>query len=200
MNTPLSAVPLSTPIPVSIKKKRVLLVDTSTHTRELRSEIMRKLGIDVDCAADINEAVSWWRADLYNLVLIGTHDDIGQRDDFCAVMRNATPRQHLAFLVGKPDYLSNAAKGNGESSVHANDDQVQIGEVIAALSAVSDDRPQRWGILEASRRISAARSASVARTQAMRARPAPPRDSEGRPSKRTPAPTSLDDLLREELK
>ena len=199
MNTPLSAMPLSTPIPVSIKKKRVLLVDTSAHTRELRAEIMRKLGIDVDCAADINEAVSWWRADLYNLVLIDAHHDVGQQDDFCAVMRNATPRQHLAFLVGKPEYLSGAAKANGESSIQANDDQVQVAEVVAAALSAVDDLPQRWGILEASRRISAARSASVARTQAMRARPAPPRDSEGRPSKRNVTATSLDDLLREEL-
>ncbi len=197
MNTPLLALPLSAPIPPSIKKKRVLLVDTSSHKRELRAEIMRKLGMDVDCAADINEALSWWRADLYNLVLIDAQNDIG-RDDFCEVIRNATPAQHMAFLVGKPDYLAGAAKTNGESATRTNDDQV-LGDVRVALLAVSDDQPQRWGILEASRRISAARSASVARTQAMRTRPAPPRDSETRPLKKTPAAATLDDLLREEL-
>jgi hypothetical protein len=68
------------------------------------------------------------------------------------------------------------------------------------VAADRGDLTQRWGILEASRRISAVRSTSLARTQAMRALPAPPRDSEGRPSKRTPTPTSLDDLLREELR
>jgi hypothetical protein len=59
---------------------------------------------------------------------------------------------------------------------------------------------QRWGILEASRRISAVRSACSARSHAMRSLPAPPRDSEGRASKRTPTATTLDDLLREELR
>ena len=200
MTIPLSALPLSTPIPVSLKKKRVLLVDTSAHKRELRAEIMRKLGIDVDCAADISEALSWWRADLYNLVLIQVQDDAGQRDNFCEVIRGARPPQRLAFLVGKPDYLANAAQANGEPSVPTNDDHVHAAEVVAAIAAASSDQPLRWGILEASRQISAARSASVARTQAMRARPAPPRDSEGRPPKRTPTPTSLDDLLREELR
>jgi CheY-like chemotaxis protein len=200
MTTPLSALPIATTIPGSIKKKRVLLVDTSTHKRELRAEIMRKIGIDVDCAADIDEALSWWRADLYNLVLIDAHNDFGQRDDFCEVIRSATPSQHLAFLVGKPDYLADAAKANGESSVETNSDQVQVGDVRAALLAESSGQPQRWGILEASRRISAVRSASLARTQAMRILPSPPRDSEGRRSKRTPALTSLDDLLREELR
>ena len=52
----------------SLKKKRVLLIDGSSTKRELRAETMRKLGMDVDCAADISEARSWWRAALYNLV------------------------------------------------------------------------------------------------------------------------------------
>jgi len=54
---------LSTPISDGVKKKRVLLVDTSRAKRELRAEVMRKFGMDVDCAADVDEARSWWRAD-----------------------------------------------------------------------------------------------------------------------------------------
>jgi CheY-like chemotaxis protein len=199
MTTSLLALPLSAPIPSSIKKKRVLLIDTSAHQRELRAEIMRRLGMEVDCAADISEARSWWRADLYNLVLINAQTDVGQRDDFCESVRNATPPQQLAFLVGKPEYLANAPKANGEASVQTDDEQVQVVAVRAALSAASSDLPQRWGILEASQRISAVRSASVARTRAMRERPAPPRDSEVRASKRNTPSTTLDDLLREEM-
>jgi len=189
---------LSTPIPGEIKKKRVLLVDTCAHKRELRAEIMRKLGIDVDCAADINEALSWWQPDLYNLVLIDAQNYVGQRDDFCEVVRNATPPQLLVFLVGKPDYLADVASSNGESSFPTNNDQVE--GVRAALFAKSSDHPQRWGILEASRRIFAIRSASIARTHAMRALPGPPRDAEGRPSKRIASSINLDDLLKGELR
>ena len=61
---------VSAPIPDAVKKKRVLLVDCSQAKRELRVEVMRKLGVDVDWAADIAEARSWWRAAMYDLVLI----------------------------------------------------------------------------------------------------------------------------------
>jgi hypothetical protein len=132
MNTILPAASLlSAPIPGEVKKKRVLLVDTSQAKRELRAEVMRKFGMDVDCTADV---------------------DIG-------------------------------------------------GDMRLALAADrGDPTQQRWGILEASRRISAVPSKSLARTQAMRAFPDLPRDSEGRPSKRTATVTRLDDLLTEELR
>lgn len=190
---------LSAPIPGGVKKKRVLLVGTSQPKRQLRAEIMRKCGIDVDCAADISEALSWWRADLYNLVLIDAQNHLDQQDDFCDVIRRATPPQRLAFLVGKPEYLAGAARVNGESSPET-DDAVQLGQVRATLSVGSGNQPQRWGILEASRRISAVRSKSLASTRAMRALPDLPRDSEGRPSRRAPKATTLDDLLKEELR
>ena len=57
---------IGSPISPSLSRKRVLLVDTSSTKRDLRADAMRKLGMDVDCAADINEARSWWRADLYH--------------------------------------------------------------------------------------------------------------------------------------
>jgi CheY-like chemotaxis protein len=198
MTTPLPpALPLSAPIPGGDKKKRVLLVDTSQAKRELRAEVMRKLGMDVDCAVDIAEARSWWRAALYDLVLINMEEGHGHRDKFCDDVRSATPPQRLAFLVGKPEYLADSPNPDNEIPVENADDNV-----ARALKVCSPDRgdlTQRWGILEASRRISAVRSASTARSQAMRALPAPPRDSEGRPSKPTRHPTSLDDLLKEEL-
>jgi CheY-like chemotaxis protein len=195
--TPLQASPLSAPIPAEFKKKRVLLVDTSHSKRELRAEVMRKLGMDVDCAADIAEARSWWRAALYDLVLINMEKEWGHRDKFCDDVRSATPRQRLAFLVGQPKYLADSPNADEEMPVQNADGQAVPG-VDDALSTDRRDLTQRWGILEASRRISAVRSALIARARAMRALPAPPRDSEGRRSKATATLTSLDDLLREE--
>lgn len=176
----------------------MLLVDTSPRKRDLRAEIMRKLGMEVDCAADIGEARSWWRADLYNLVLIHVEDNAGQRDEFCEDMRRANPPQQLSFLVGKPGYLANSPNADKAFSAPKSDGQALIGDVRAALSADLGDMPQRWGILEASRRISAVRSACNARVSAMQHRPDPPRDSEGRPSRRISTAITLDDLLREE--
>jgi len=199
MNTPLLSLPVSAPIPDVVKKKRVLLIDTSHAKRDLRAEVLRKLGIDVDSAADIVEARVWWKPALYDLVLINMEEGRGQRDKFCDDVRSATPPQRLAFLVGRPEYLADLPNAEEELAVENGDEQ----DAIRAKNIVATDpgdTTQRWGILEASRRISAVRSASIARTQAMRALPPPPRDSEGRPAKPTTTPTSLDDLLKEELR
>ncbi len=190
---------LSAPIPGEVKKKRVLLVDTSQAKRELRAEVMRKFGMDVDCATDIAEARSWWKAAIYDLVLVDMEKGTGCRDEFCDDIRSATPPQRLAFLVGQPNYLADAPNADGESPVQNTDGRI-MDPLRIVLPTDRADLTQRWGILEASRRISAVRSASVGRTQAMRALPTPHRDSERRPSKRTPALPSLDDLLREELR
>jgi CheY-like chemotaxis protein len=198
MNTPLRTLPLSAPIPDAVKKKRVLLIDTSHAKRDLRAEVLRKLGMYVDSAADIAEARSWWRPALYDLVLINMERGRGQRDKFCDDLRSATPPQRLAFLVGQPEYLVDSPNADQELLMDRGDEQAAIVNAKVVLPADPGDSTQRWGILEASRRISAVRSASVARSRAMRALPPPPRDSEGRPSK--PTPSSLDDLLREELR
>lgn len=202
MTTPVHALPSSDSVPVPLKRKRVLLIDASITKRELRAETMRKLGMEVDIAADISEARSWWRADLYNLVLISSLvDELGHRDKFCEDVRGATPPQQLAFLVGKPGYLSAAPGADEVFPVSENGNQDLSGDVRAALAAeLPGAMSQRWGILEASRRISAVRSLSHARTQATREKPAPPRDSEVRAPRRTTEPRSLDELLREEMR
>jgi len=200
MNTPFAAIPLSVNLPGAYKKKRVLLVDTSSRKRDLRAEVMRKLGMDVDCAADIAEARSWWRADLYDLVLINMEKGRGHRDQFCEDIRGAKTPQRMAFLVGEPKYLADLPNEDEAFPLQTANDHVLIGEAKAALSGASKDLTQRWGILEASRQISAVRFACNAKTRAMRDRPEQPRDLEGRiPAKRITASTTLDDLLREEM-
>jgi len=198
MNTPLLPLPISAPIPDPVKKKRVLLIDSSHTKRDLRVEVMRKVGIDVDSAADIVEARVWWRPALYDLVLISTEKERGQRDKFCDDVRSAKPPQRLAFLVGQPEYLAASPVANEELLAENGDEQAAIG-AKSIVAADPGDTSQRWGILEASRRISAVRSASIARKQAMRAVPPPPRDFEGRSAKPSTS-TSLDDLLKEELR
>jgi CheY-like chemotaxis protein len=196
--TPFPATKLSTPIPSTDKRRRVLLVDASSQKRELRAETMRKLGIEVDSAADIGEARCWWKAALYDLVLINVENARGNRDQFCDDMRAAAPPQRLAFLVGKPEYLSHLP--STDLSLHQDDAVIPVADVKAALSSHLSDLPQRWGILEASRRISAVRSATAARTQAMRSRPTPPRDLEARYAEYAATePRTLDDLLKKEM-
>lgn len=164
------------------KKKRVLLVDSSRTKRDLRSETMRKLGVEVDCAADISEARCWWRPGLYDLVLLHVVDDEKPVDKFCDDMRQATPPQQTMFLVGGPAYLS-VSPGTEEAAKESADLASATEIVPETTNLGSDGKPQRWGLLEACRRISAIRSVCDARARAIRDRPEPRRDSEtSRPS------------------
>ena len=200
MSEPLVGLPLSA-LPGKLKNKRVLLLDTSATKRDLRAGSLRKLGMEVDCAADISEARSWWRADVYGLVLVDMESGLGHRDKFCDDMRNAMPPQLISFLVGKPGYLADAPKADRTPIVARSIEHASWADVKTALAAdLPGMVPQRWGLLEASRRISEVRSLSHARTKATQDRPIPPRDMETRESKRVAAESrTLDDLLREEL-
>jgi CheY-like chemotaxis protein len=177
MTTPIIALPLSPPDGSPTKKKRVLLLDTSQTKRDLRADVMRKLGIDVDCAADVLEARCWWRADLYNLVLINAAGEAESRDKFCMDIRSANPPQRIAFFVGGPEYLS-AAPHSDRAPVEADADALHKEMVAALLAHNSASSSQRWGILEACKRISSVRSVSEARSRAIRETPRPSRWAE----------------------
>jgi CheY-like chemotaxis protein len=56
VSAPLIGLPASAALPSKLKNKRVLLLDASATMRDLRAESMRKLGMEVDCAADVSEA------------------------------------------------------------------------------------------------------------------------------------------------
>jgi len=137
---------------------------------------------------------------LYDLVLMHMDKGRGQRDKFCDDLRSAIPRTRLAFLVGQPEYLAGSPNANEEFAAGNENGQAAMGRANDIFPLVPGDATERRGILEASRRISAVRSASIARTQAMRALPPRPQDSEGRPAKPMATPTSLDELRKEEFR
>jgi CheY-like chemotaxis protein len=139
MTTTLPALPLPAPIPDVVKKKRVLLVDTSQAKRDLRAEVLRKRGMYVDIAADIAEARSWWRPALYDLVLINMEKGRGQRDKFCDDIRSAMPPQRLAFLVGQPEYLADLPNADQELLMERGDEQAAIGSAKVAFPADPGD-------------------------------------------------------------
>lgn len=110
MNTPPIGLPRAVPLLGKLKDRRVFLVDSSVTMRERRAQSMRKLGREVNCAANISEARSGWREHLYRLVLIDIKSGLGPRDRFCDDMRRATPPQEISFVVGKPAYLADAPR------------------------------------------------------------------------------------------
>ena len=85
----------------ALARKRVLLVDAYATKRDLRSKIMRKLGVDVDCAANIAEARSLWQADSYSLILVDVHNDSVNVQEFCDEVRNAKPPQSRSLSGGQ---------------------------------------------------------------------------------------------------
>jgi CheY-like chemotaxis protein len=203
MTTPAIILPQSDSNGIPAKKKRVLLLDTSQTKRDLRADVMRKLGIEVDCAADVIEARGWWRADLYNLVLINVAGETDSRDKFCTDLRSATPPQRIAFFVGRPEYLA-AAPDSDEAPAVPDADALR--QEIARLAQASENSSQqRWGILEACRKISSVRATSEARTRALRETPRPSRWAEAieqhsAPESATPQPLlTAKDLQQKQL-
>jgi CheY-like chemotaxis protein len=195
VTAPIVALPLAIPEGGSAKKKRVLLLDTSQTKRDLRADVMRKLGIEVDCAADVLEARCWWRADLYNLVLINVAGENETRDKFCTDLRSANPPQRIAFFVGGPEYLA-ATPHSDQSPAEADADSLHK-ELVAALlaNASATSSQQRWGILEACKRISSVRSVSEARSRAIREIPRPSRWAEAIEQHSAVEPTNSQPLL-----
>ena len=142
-----------------VAKKRVLLVDTYGTKRDLRAKIMRKLGVEVDCAADISAARSLWQADSYGLVLVDVRNDATNVQEFCDEIRSAKPPQTVAFLVGKPEYLAGAPSPDNGVQVAGQNGHGAWGETVIAMYANSCEAlPRRWGFQEASWRIAATRT------------------------------------------
>jgi CheY-like chemotaxis protein len=177
MTSPVVALPVSAPEGIPARRKRVLLLDISQTKRDLRADVMRKLDIEVDCAADVIEARSWWRADLYNLVLIDAATATDGQEQFCADVRSAIPPQKIAFFVGGPAFLAPAPHSD-EASVELDADALGKEMVAALLAQASPNSSQRWGILEACKKISSVRSVGEARSRAIRETPRPSRWAE----------------------
>ncbi len=145
--------------PLAGHRKRVLLVGTYSLKRDLRARIMRKLGVEVDCAADISEARSLWQADSYSLVLVDVRNDSVNVQEFCAEIRSAKPPQVVAFLVGKPNYLAGSPDSEDAVPAAAPNGHGNWNEMVAAMYAdASEALPRRFGFQEASWRIAALRT------------------------------------------
>ena len=183
-----------------LKKRRVLLVDTCRAQREMRGETMRRLGMEVDCAADISEARGWWRPELYDLVLFHVETEVPHMHKFWGDIRATTPSQQVAFLVGKPEYLA-ASPNEHESVSEEMSTATVLPDVSRSLSA-GPGASGYWGIMEACRRISAVRSMADARSRALRDRPLPRRDLTDGERKRIAVEMKIDTELllpREEM-
>ena len=145
------------------KKKRLLLVDANAGICAVRVNALGKAGLDVDCASDAAAARVLWRANSYSLVLIDLRHDGNSAAEFCAEIKADSPSQVVAFLVGKPAYLSFSPSPEVDSEAAAPSAWSQKAAML--LTRDCSAAPVQGGFLEATLRMAAKRSLTKTRTE-----------------------------------
>lgn len=147
--------PPSVAASVNSDRKNVLLVVTHGARRNLRANIFRKHGIEVVCASQVSDARMLWHPGSYDLVIFDSHHDSAAALELCDEMKATCPGQRIAFLVGKPEYLASAPGSNGAADEPARRYEETLRQMMATAC---DALPRRGGFLEATWRMSLARS------------------------------------------
>jgi len=145
-------------------KKSVLLMDTNPDRRALRKKIMALKGVEMIGAGNLAEAASIWHRDRYDMVLIDLRLDYRGALAFRDEIKKDSPSQMVAFLVGKPDYVSlHPAPGSYVPEQHG----MEWGEAMRkAMQQSCESLPQRNGFVEAGFRIATAKRVNGLQGQA----------------------------------
>ena len=151
-------------------KKCALVMDSNPERRALRKKIMALHGVEMIGAGDLDEAASIWHRDRYDMVLIDIRKDYGGALALRDEIKKDSPDQIVAFLVGKPDYISlHPAPGSYVPEVAG----MEWGDAMRkAMKQGCESLPQRNGFVEAGFRI-----ASAKRRNGFQAQDAPAEDS-----------------------
>ncbi len=99
-----------------LMKKTVLLIDFDPGTREARSKVMRGMGVTVHCAASMTGARQKLEAGSYDLVLLDLGPDVEAAKSLAQEVKARNSRQLVAFLVGRPLYVSMTLDGSPVAS------------------------------------------------------------------------------------
>jgi CheY-like chemotaxis protein len=87
--------------------KRVLLIDEKQATREVRENVLRSHGVEVYAADSMQRAHVLWKPRYYDLIMLDVRHQLpGEALQFYEQIRDASPGQRFAFLVGPPVYVS----------------------------------------------------------------------------------------------
>ena len=95
-----------------LEGKKVLLIDNNQATREIRVTVLRSHGVEVEAAADFFSARSLQGLHHYDWIFLDVRRHFpGEALQFYEQIKDASPGQRFAFLVGPPVYLSLAWPG-----------------------------------------------------------------------------------------
>jgi DNA-binding NtrC family response regulator len=96
----------------TLADKKVLLIDSSQATREVRAAVLLSHGVAVHAAEGISAARSLWQPRIYDLVMLDVRRySPGETLEFFEQIKQASPHEQVVFLVGPPTYLSLAWPG-----------------------------------------------------------------------------------------
>jgi hypothetical protein len=96
----------------ALADKKVLLIDRFQATRETRAAVLRSRGVEVHEAEEISAARFLWQPNVYDLVMLDVRRySPGEALEFYEQMKDASPQQQFAFLIGPPRYLSRTWPG-----------------------------------------------------------------------------------------
>jgi|GEM_PF-1209500 len=88
-------------------RKRVLLIDPNQPTSDARVSVLQSHGVKVDVADSLQAARFLWRPKVYDLILLDVRRQFaGEALAFYEQIRDKSPGQRFAFLIGPPQYLS----------------------------------------------------------------------------------------------
>jgi hypothetical protein len=91
----------------TLHAKKDLLIDRCQATREVRAAVLRSHGVDVHEAEELFPARFLWQPNLYDLVMLDVRRySPGEVLEFYGQIRDTSPGQRFAFLMGAPTYLS----------------------------------------------------------------------------------------------
>ena len=147
--------------------KRVLLVDADEVSQERRAGVLRKCGVEVTCADDIDHARLLWQADSFHLVMIDTTNATDRAVAFQKFIKEESPKQLVKFFVGRPGLLSDYPLR--ESALETGLKITAMERARALVANASNRHSRGTGIMNAASEISTRRSLNR-RTHAGQAR------------------------------
>lgn len=116
-----------------LSSMKVLLIDRNQPTCDVRANVLRGHGIEVHEADSLHVARFLWQPDVYDLILLDVRKHLpGEALEL--QIRDASPGQRFAFLVGPPVYLS--LTWPGETAVGSGSDG-QRGETVKRFMAAA---------------------------------------------------------------
>jgi len=133
----------------------VLLMDNNAERRASRKKVLALHGIDAIGVSDLTEASSIWHRDRYDLVLIDIRRDYHGCLAWRDMIKQESPKQIVAFLVGEPRYVDLEPQPD---SYVAEEHGSEWGELLRrTMREACNSLPQRNGFAEVGYRIAMAK-------------------------------------------